>query len=74
MNKHHGIIMNNYDCGCYVESDGSGCYTIGYCPLHDAAPDMYEALKESYNYIEASAENQDFVMKIGKILSKAEGK
>jgi hypothetical protein len=39
-----------------------------------AAPDMYEALKEANNLIEASADNQDVVMHIHEALAKAEGK
>ena len=40
------------ECGCYVviSPDKTG-YGIVYCPLHKAAPDMYEALEESYHYI-----------------------
>ena len=38
-----------------------------------AAPNMYEALKQVLDHIEASAENQDLLMTIGKALNKAEG-
>lgn len=33
------------DCGCEVEMLDAG-YKWHFCPLHKAAPDMYEALKE----------------------------
>ena len=36
------INLPGEECGC----DASGFYVIRYCPLHAAAPDLYEALKD----------------------------
>ncbi len=74
-----GYIVNSFECGCRIESEflgGMGAKVIEYCPQHKAAPDMYEALKE---LMQAVDEGQERIgagrgIKIGQILSKAEGK
>ena len=44
-------VASRYACGCQVrqvensESPFLDSYLIEYCPKHEAAPDMYEALK-----------------------------
>ena len=37
--------MNTYPCGCWIERDSAGQHHIHYCPMHAAAPALYEALE-----------------------------
>lgn len=37
--------MDKGECGCLIAYIGSGQSEIEYCPLHKAAPELYEALK-----------------------------
>ena len=59
-------------CGCSVEviDEANGTAIILHCSKHEAAEDMYEALKEVAPYIGC-----DVRLKIAKkALAKAEGK
>ena len=43
----------NIPCGCLIEYEGDHHhqdYSINWCPLHDAAPDLLEALKARNAY------------------------
>ena len=37
-------IMTVSGCGCLIRRIGKNTYDMEYCPKHEAAPDMYEAL------------------------------
>lgn len=70
--------INSYAKG---EQPKYGCIININCPLHKAAPDMYEALKElrAYqNFIgtleQASIMYQRAILHIDQALAKAEGK
>ena len=59
-------------CGCIINMN---------CPLHKAAPDMYEALKEARLQIEylhdkfkVTGTGNQVLVKIEHVLNKAEGK
>jgi len=36
--------VTRYDCGCSIDQDKVGACSIAYCPAHDAAPELLEAL------------------------------
>jgi hypothetical protein len=46
--KHPKGLLNEYACGCQVRRDASGGHFIHACPLHNAAPALYEALENLY--------------------------
>lgn len=39
------IIIREYECGCKITSF-KNYFSIDYCPLHKAAPRLYEALEK----------------------------
>jgi len=47
-----GELLYSYDCGCVIIQDSTADAYIVYCPKHDAAPDMYEALKSQHEAID----------------------
>jgi hypothetical protein len=49
-----GITLRTQKCGCEIVGCGTLQFpvTIKYCPLHSAAPDMLEALKEAESRLE----------------------
>lgn len=47
-------------CGCIVV-DSPPNFRIKYCPKHDAAPAMYEALKELSDYLYALGGNEKLI-------------
>lgn len=40
-----GELLYRYDCGCVIIQDRTADAYIVYCPKHEAAPDLYEALQ-----------------------------
>ena len=67
-------------CGCKVYQAYGERAGINYCPKHEAAPELYEALRTAQTYIarkEMYSGVQDrtgLEVKIIKALAKAEGK
>lgn len=63
-------------CGCIVVQSPPN-FRIKYCPKHDAASDLYEALKELravYADLIDSSRPLDFWVKVDKALAKADRK
>ena len=70
-----GELLYKYDCGCVIIQDFTADAYIVYCPKHEVAPDMYEALKDLYIYRNVWKEVLGIRLteKLLKALSKAEG-
>lgn len=69
-----GDLLLKEECGCVVIQDRTaGAYIVG-CYKHEAAPDMYEALKEAADYMGGMAYPEDTLEKARATLAKAEGK
>lgn len=47
-----GELLFKYDCGCVIIQDRATDAYIVYCPKHEAAPDMHEALKAQHEAID----------------------
>ena len=67
------------NCGCQIRISGElHNAEICYCPKHEAAPDMYEALKELVEWLEDDEKMIGNVVTIQgqchQALAKAEGK
>ena len=56
-------------CGCEIFNTRKNGLDILYCPLHKAAPRMYEALKELEPYIEWLEKNK--LIRITTLLQQA---
>ena len=78
-------IEQKFPCGCHIDQMSDGSYGISYCPVHKAAPDMYEALKffcernkSEYEYLDRgigiSTDVGKAFLNARKALAKAEGK
>ncbi len=39
------VEIKKSDCGCTIQRDRYAILSLKYCPKHNAAPEMYEALK-----------------------------
>jgi len=61
-------------CGCIVAIDYDETPKIIYCPMHKAAPKLYEALKAIIQEDCADGASERTVHKGAKALAKAEGK
>lgn len=63
------------ECNCFIRDIDRFKKEIKYCPLHAAAPEMYEALKEINTFSQPWGEHHSkFVHNISrKALNKAEG-
>ena len=78
------FTFKEYKCGCSIDTDNYGDFVIEYCPLHKAAPAMYEALKAITdtleNYCDTTVDdtgwgkNHRDVIQARKAIAKAEGK
>lgn len=73
-------VLMQYACGCQIRQIGDNpdlfC-RIEYCPKHDAAPDMHEALKtllRDYSINPNSNIFYEACRKARQALAKAEGK
>ena len=63
-----------YECGCEIATDNMGSYEIEYCPKHDSAPDLYEALKEARITLNVLQPDGSAVLReIDKALADKEG-
>ena len=61
------------DCNCYAYSD----FEIGYCPLHEAAPDLLEACKTALETFDQLSDQHDLAVddfELKQVIAKAEGK
>ena len=83
-------LLVKYDCGCQVKETTRSpqppeliptvtiSTLIEYCPIHKAAPDMYEALKALVRWLDfatlAKCLPDDINLNCHKALAKAEGK
>lgn len=67
-------------CNCHVEYRSFAGAHIVYCPIHEAAPELLEALKDAISYIKHDCEQRGipFCFERGlnliKSLAKAEGR
>ena len=68
----HGLL-NQYDCGCQVRRDGSGGHFIHMCPLHDAAPELLEALRRIQKLVRPALVS-DLCKQANEAIRKAESK
>ena len=69
-------LKRTMSCGCIVGLDYDGTLATYYCPKHNAAPDMYEALKLYQEHQEGTSGHYCWKSyeTINKALAKAEGK
>jgi hypothetical protein len=70
MNENRNSIT--WSCGCKLDG-----YTLTYCPLHNAAEDMHEALKYIIRELDKAKiikANSMFMEMPNKAIAKAEGK
>ena len=66
-------LITRLSCGCEIwRNELVNCgYELKRCPLHKAAPDLYQALK---NLIDVTAYNSPEYQKARRVVAKAEGK
>jgi hypothetical protein len=43
-------IEQKFPCGCHIDEMIDNSYGITYCPLHQAAPELLETLKQTYSW------------------------
>ena len=79
------ITIREYKCGCRITSE-KNYPSIDYCPLHKAAPEMYEALKRGLDALESAFQiigsddsffvkhSQELLMFMKQTLAKVENK
>ena len=73
-----GQLVWDEPCGCVVIEDRTAGIYLVYCNKHEAAPDMYEALKEITELAPRDKLKLPYAIKVveiaDKALAKAEGK
>jgi len=75
-----GELLNKLDCGCVIIQDQTAGAYIVFCAKHEAALDLYEALKLIKDWCEADPnEVPDELVKLiadksDRAIAKAEGK
>ncbi len=75
-------VTRTYDCGCIAQQDPDASVLLRYCSKHEAAPDLYEACKDSLGMIRQltpsdlveKAAKDTAISILGKALAKVEGK
>ncbi len=75
--RYHSIMdYDEANNNCECRADSSGFY---FCPLHEAAPEMLEALKDLLNCCELNLdemepETYDTIERVQNLVAKAQGK
>jgi len=68
------IVVREYKCGCKITTE-KNYSSISYCPLHEAAPALYKALKRLQVFYETGEmDYQEVKQAVLSALAQAEGK